>query len=336
MVLSHAADTHLGFQSFAGARNNTRKYDFYRVFGDWVQETIKRGCGSAVIAGDLFDSPDPDNETLNFVIEKLYRLADNSVSVILVSGNHDTPKSKRTHIYQVLDQIHDKIHAIYDEVKTLDQGGCRVVAVPWFSDPLEWGELPGGDILVVHSAYSEQPGAEYADRVFDPSEGHQNRYSYVALGDWHKRMIADGVNCGVAHYPGSLEHTSFGEQDNVCGANFVDIEEYTFDYWDSPAREMLTYQYNLDGLDDPTGEINELLEKHDKACVRLRLSGSPSLLDVRSVEWHPLLQLEFTGKATASMEDALAPFSFIDSWEEYSSRFGLKERTYRYGRRYLG
>ena len=71
---------------------------------------IKRGADVATFAGDLFDTPDPDNETLGVVVRNLLRLSQVGVECILVSGNHDTPKSSRTHIYSVLNRLASNIN----------------------------------------------------------------------------------------------------------------------------------------------------------------------------------------------------------------------------------
>ena len=214
MKLAHLADSHLGFQRFGGSRSSVRKHDVFRSFAAAWQKVTDEHAAVLVIAGDLFDTPDPDNETLLFTLRMLHSLRDAGVEVIITSGNHETPKSNRTHVFSLLNDLEFK--AVFEETTTFDILDTRFVVVPWLFNLLNWGELPAGDVLVVHSAAAASPGSAGSYRVWP--QGMELKWDYVALGDWHKRTnLHLGQN---VWYPGALEHFSFGEEDEECGVLF--------------------------------------------------------------------------------------------------------------------
>jgi DNA repair exonuclease SbcCD nuclease subunit len=330
MLIAHSADHHLGFQRFAGSRSALRKQDFLRCFTVWIDEVIERDAGVAVLAGDLFNSPDPDNESLFTAVNQLMRLVEHGIEVIAVSGNHDTPKSSRAHIYQTLDRL--PIHAVYNEEKIVSLD-CDILAVPWFYGTMDWEEYETPDfnhmwctrdIMVIHTPSSE---FNSGDRTLCGEE-IADRWAYMALGDWHKRCnpVAN------AWYSGALEHCSFGEQDEETGAIFYDTETGEVEFWDSPSREMVTLEYHTEEGEDV---INQELEKYSNACVRLRLTGSTKLLDITAFEWHPLLQKEFIGSDIGVTGPQFTPGNLIKDWDSYCELYEVDKQIRRYGKVYL-
>lgn len=327
MLISSSSDQHLGFRRFAGARSPTRQADFYRVFNAWVEETIKSGAGVATLAGDLFDTPDPDNMSLWVAMHGIKRLLDAGIEVIAASGNHDTPLSNRAHIYSVLAEL--PIHCVYgEEVETVDIRGARFVVVPWFERVLDWNGLPDGDVLVVHTTCAESPAVNKNRNFADLDE---IRWKYCALGDWHKRLeVAPN-----SFYPGSLERTSFGEEDEETGAMFFDLGSEEVTFWDSPSRRMISFEANLEDLSEPMEWIRCILEEEKDSCVRLRLHGYPGLVDVKELDWHPLLKLEFINEGGSASGPQFAPSNLINDWVSYCEEYGLDRAIRRYGRVYL-
>lgn len=328
MLISSSSDQHLGFQRFAGARSALRKRDFFRVFKAWVDNTIERNSDVATLAGDLFDTTDPDNESLFIAVSQLLRLREAGIEVIAISGNHDTPKSSRTHIYSVLSEL--PIHCVYREIEVIKIEEAEFVAVPWSDEVLKWEDVPGGDVLIVHTACDDAP-ASTPNRNFSDVDGI--RWDYVALGDWHKRVeITPNV-----FYPGALEHTSFGEEHNKTGSLYVNLETGLKDYWDSPSRGMITISAQLDEWEKPTERVNELLMDHSEACVRLRMWGNPGNVDVRMLEWHPLLQKEFMqdDSIMGGSGPQFAPSNLINDWGTFCSQYNIEKSVRRYGRVFL-
>jgi DNA repair exonuclease SbcCD nuclease subunit len=326
MLVSSSADQHLDFQKFAGSRSVLRQKDFYRVFSAWADETIKRKADVATIAGDLFDNPDPGNASIYVAVSQILKLVEAGIEVLAVSGNHDTPKSSRAHIYSVLSEL--PIHCSYIEEEVVDIQGVRFVLVPWLYSPLEWKDISNGDVLVIHTACAEMDFGGGLSRSLE--ECDRLRWKYMALGDWHKHVeVAPG-----AHYPGALEHCTFGEESEETGCIFYDTNSHKVEFWGSPARGMITLNFDLT-TKNITNKIVKELEKYSEYCVRLRMSGDPTLINIRELEWHPLLQKEFVDSGGASVGPQYAPSNLMDDWDKFCDEYKIDKPVRRYGRKFL-
>ena len=104
--------------------------------------------------------------------------------------------------------------------------------------------------------------------------------------------------------------------------------------WNVPTRPMVTVGMDLDKLEDPDKDVNRELQVHTNSCVRLQLSGMPTLLDPRTVEWHPLLQLEYVGE-NRTTGPQFAPSDALSDWKEYCDYAEVDTALRRYGRAYL-
>jgi exonuclease SbcD len=88
MRIIHTADWHLGqtFYSFERASE-------HRVFLDWMASILKeRDTDLLLIAGDVFDSPNPSAESQRMFYSFLTRVTTEnpSLKVIITAGNHDS------------------------------------------------------------------------------------------------------------------------------------------------------------------------------------------------------------------------------------------------------
>jgi DNA repair exonuclease SbcCD nuclease subunit len=327
MKIAHVADCHLGFQRFAGARNRQRKKDVFEVFTQAILEIITKKTDVALFVGDIFDTPDPDNETMCIFLNAMRRLEDWGVEPIIVSGNHDTPKSDRAHIYAVLEEF--GLRAVYKEVEHHEINGVTFACIPWDWTPTPWHEVEGADFLVYHAGAKESPGGARLTRVA-PDPGEMDiRWDYIAMGDWHKHVEV----YPNTWYPGALEHFTFGEEGEDCGFILVD-DRGILQYFPVETREMRTIRIDLEELDDPDAEVSKLLEPYADACVRLQMSGRPELLDIRSIEWHPLLQKEFLG-GTRSNEIQFIPEDVVTDWQHFCEEEDIDKAIRRYGNVYL-
>ncbi|KKN67416.1 hypothetical protein LCGC14_0461590 [marine sediment metagenome] len=331
MKIAHCSDVHLGFGRFGGARSARRKEDVINCFLAAVDTIIDRGCRVALFPGDFFDSPDPDNETLLAAITGITRLTREGISVRIISGQHDTPKSERCHIFAALQATDStgRLQMMHAGEFTEDIDGFRFVYQGWDNIPLDWAALPEGDFLVVHAPY---PPAIFSDRhpraIY---EGIPDNWSYLALGDWHERKeIMPG-----AWYSGGLERLNFGEQGSDCGILVIDTDTGEVTPWDSPARELITIDFDLDTWDRPEEKLREVLEGFESAAIRLRMAGDPTRIDPKCLDFHPLIQREFLGRPDVAAQVNLGTAEVATSWEEFCNRQKLSPQVFRYGRHFL-
>lgn len=88
MLLLHTADWHIGQYFFGYDRKEEHIYFF-----DWLKKTIKkRQVDVLLIAGDIFDSPNPSAESQKIYYRFLREVTTNNpdLQIIITAGNHDS------------------------------------------------------------------------------------------------------------------------------------------------------------------------------------------------------------------------------------------------------
>ncbi len=228
MKLAHLADVHLGFRQYHRLNSqgiNQREADVAAAFRHAVDEVIEAKPDLVVIAGDLFHSVRPTNPAIlhSFNQFRKLRMALPETPVILVAGNHDTPRSVETGTILRLFEALDHVYVVAAEPKTLvfETLNAAVTCVPH----LAWRQaqrptlLPKGEfrfhVAVTHGEVAgvlptASWSAEYGGVLLEPSELHADRWDYVALGHYH---VAHKVRDN-AWYAGALEyvtHNPWGE-----------------------------------------------------------------------------------------------------------------------------
>ena len=93
MRLLLLADVHAGAALAEwGDRSDARRREIDAALKDAVDEALnpKEGAHAVLIAGDLFDRPDPSEETVGFAWEQLGRLGKAGIPVVIVPGYFDS------------------------------------------------------------------------------------------------------------------------------------------------------------------------------------------------------------------------------------------------------
>ena len=212
----HLADVHLGYRRYNKLSKNgmnQREVDVNLAFQEAISRIVSLRPDITVIAGDLFHAVRPSNAIVTFCFRQLRRLArDTGAPIILLAGNHETPK--RADTGSVL-QLFGEIENVYvaesaQEVFTFKEKSLAVTCLPHAALlELQAGTLRADDrfahnILVVHGQVNERwvsdfGGAEVELKALSPHE-----WDYIALGHVHlNRPVA--LN---AAYSGAIEHTS--------------------------------------------------------------------------------------------------------------------------------
>ncbi|MDH4131014.1 MAG: metallophosphoesterase [Gemmatimonadota bacterium] len=221
MRLAHLADLHLGFRQFhrqtAGGLNQ-READVAHAFRRAIAQVIAERPDVVVVAGDLFHSVRPTNHSILLAFNEFHRLREAlpDAPLILVAGNHDTPRSTETgSIFGLFASLGADVVA--DEPRRLvyPSLGLSVLAVP--DAGLRGAEPPSltreGDepcqVLVLHGEVeglfpADRSAVEYGGAVFPPAMLARGGWDYVALGHYHvQREVAPR-----AWYCGSLDYVS--------------------------------------------------------------------------------------------------------------------------------
>ena len=101
MKLAHIADPHLGVRQYhrqTPSGINQREADVGNAFRAAIDGVIAARPDAVVIAGDLFHSVRPTNSAIVFAFRQFQRLREAlpDAPVVLIAGNHDTPRSAET------------------------------------------------------------------------------------------------------------------------------------------------------------------------------------------------------------------------------------------------
>jgi exonuclease SbcD len=218
MRLVHLSDLHLGFRQYQRLTPggiNQREADVARSFQTAIDRTIELRPDLVLVGGDVFHNVRPTNPAIVHAFLQFSRLRASlpEAPVVIVAGNHDTPRSAETgSILRLFREL--GIHVAYADPERFhfaDQG-VSVLAVPdvpgkrpaftpdsqaRYNVLLLHGEVQG--MLPAHVASADRAALE-----IPLSELGAAAWDYVALGHYHVyRQIEPN-----AYYSGSIDYTS--------------------------------------------------------------------------------------------------------------------------------
>ena len=219
MKLAHIADPHLGIRQYhrqTSAGINQREADIAQAFRTAIDGVIAARPDVVVFAGDLFHSVRPSNSAIVFAFRQFQRLREAlpRAPVVLIAGNHDTPRTVETgSILRLFEEL--GVDVATDEARRLvyPELDLSIFAVPRAAilsaePPALQPEGPQKhQVLVAHfEVEGEYPlghvATEYGGAVISRRELHLEGWTYVALGHYHtQHQVAKN-----AWYAGSLDY----------------------------------------------------------------------------------------------------------------------------------
>jgi exonuclease SbcD len=217
--LAHLADPHLGVRQYhrqTSSGINQREADVARAFRLAVDGVIAARPDAVVVAGDLFHSVRPTNAAIVFAFKQFQRLREAlpDAPIVLVAGNHDTPRSAETgSILRLFEEL--GVDVAVDEARRLEYPALdlSVLAVP--HQALVGQERPelrpqGGarrQLMVLHGEIegvlpTQRHTVEYGGALVGLRDLAVEEWSYIALGHYHvQHEVAPHT-----WYSGSLEY----------------------------------------------------------------------------------------------------------------------------------
>jgi DNA repair protein SbcD/Mre11 len=217
--LAHLADPHLGVRQYhrqTPSGINQREADVARAFRLSVDGVIAARPDAVVVAGDLFHSVRPTNAAIVFAFKQFQRLREAlpDAPIVLVAGNHDTPRSAETgSILRLFEEL--GLDVAVDEARRLEYPALdlAVLAVPHHA--LVGQERPqlrpeGGarrQVMVLHGEIegvlpTQRHTVEYGGALVGLRDLAVEEWSYIALGHYHvQHEVAPHT-----WYSGSLEY----------------------------------------------------------------------------------------------------------------------------------
>lgn len=219
MRLAHLADPHLGVRQYhrqTPSGINQREADVARAFRLAVDGVVAARPDAVVIAGDLFHSVRPTNAAIVFAFKQLQRLREAlpGAPIVLVAGNHDTPRSTETgSILRLFEEL--GVDVAVEDARRLEYPALdlSVLAVP--HQALVGSERPElrpetsarRQVMVLHGEIegvlpTQRHTVEYGGALVGLRELAVEEWTYIALGHYHVQHEV------AAHtwYSGSLEY----------------------------------------------------------------------------------------------------------------------------------
>ncbi len=292
MRILHFSDTHLGYQAFDVVNDqgiNAREQDVYDAFERVVDRVLELRPDVVIHAGDFFHRPSPSNRALTFGLEQLRRICDLKIPVVIIGGNHETPKtiynSPILRAFRSLECVHPFFS---DRWECFETEQLAIHGVPHINDrrllfdELERLEPVAGkyNILMLHTSLGKRYLMdEYGEQIFPPEfEAKLAAFDYIALGHWHNyQQIGLHPN---AWYAGSTERLSDTEIGAEKGFILLDVQtnnEVQLSFEAIHSRPWWKLELNdcyEKTLEEIHGELTAFRDAHDirNAIVSLNLN----------------------------------------------------------------
>lgn len=240
MRLVHAADLHLGYRAYHRANAhgvNVREADVARAFRELLDRTADIAPELLVVAGDVFHTVRPSNAAIADAFRQLsrFRARSEKTQVVIIAGNHDSPKAAETgSILRLFAEI-EGVHVAHGQARrlTFPEIDTAILCLP-HSELVAGPDIAiepdpdcGYNVLLAHAAVDDQRlkllmdfgAARLAREAFDASQ-----WNYVGLGHYHLRSrLAPNM-----FYAGAIERTSlniWAEADNAREIAGEDLED---------------------------------------------------------------------------------------------------------------
>ena len=298
MIVAHLSDLHLGFRAYGRVESDMdiRERDVSAAFERVVGELVRLGPDVVVVAGDVFDRPDPPAGAIVALARGLELLRSSlpETPVLMVAGPRDTPRrSGDPGALAVLDTF-SNVEAATNLTRSIlfDRLDLHACLVPHRAAVRHPAVVPEPDptrrwnLLVLHARAT--PGGMGGGVHVDPGE-----WDYVALGGEHRRRAV----LPMVQYAGSLERVALDpweEATDEKGFFTVDLERRHASFHPVPGRPVVALAPIKVGSGDPERVRRRVREVTDEVpggidgkIVRVRLDGAaPS--DLLALQGAPL------------------------------------------------
>ncbi|MBD0320271.1 MAG: exonuclease SbcCD subunit D [Gemmatimonadetes bacterium] len=224
MRIAHLADLHLGFRAYHRVTPrglNVREADVADAFRHAVARTAELRPDLVLVAGDIFHTVRPSNTSIAEAFRQFSILTERlpGVPVVMIAGNHDSPRSSDTgNILNLFREI-PGITVVTEECRhvRIEEIDTSIMCMPHnalaadHEAAMDPDPASAHNLLMLHGTVSgtvaeqkmryvtEYGGAMVSDTSIGPE-----RWTYVALGHYHLvTELAPNM-----WYAGAIERTS--------------------------------------------------------------------------------------------------------------------------------
>ena len=348
MRILHIADLHAGKTLGKVSRNPDLVYALDQVV-EFAKETIP---DLVLIAGDVFDKANPDNESKEIIFDLFLRFRDIGTEVVVISGNHDSYDfMKSIKGLSKLANVH-----IFDRPSkdncVFEYGDLGVACLPYPSERVltpageeakkNYSEIVGAflryladavkgfryRILLAHLfvAGARFTRTEREATITDYFAVHPSSFShtfhYVALGHVHRYQEVKGIPTR-AFYTGTLYQIDFSEAGEEKAFNMIVLEEdgVKVDRVPLSLKNPLTVERlkqsevltKLEDLRSREGYLKIIVEVEDRTSIGIVLDKLKEALGDKLLKLDQVLNTE----DPVHRDQEASKFDPIDLYREY-------------------
>lgn len=280
MKILHTSDLHIG--KYIGTYD--LKEDTEYVLNQVVDTAIRERVEVVLISGDVFDRPNPSEETIKMYVSFLKQLLDKNIKVIAISGNHDS--GIRLSAYK---EILGKGYFVEGEFNS----PMRKVSLNDEYGPVNFYMLPFFTLFIVKSNLKLEKGLENYDLAMDEIIKREN------IDTSQRNIILAHQFVAGFKFGGSEEDFSYsnGDEKNVAGVGIISLDKFqNFDYValghihkpQKISRETIRYsgsllKYKTSEIDGPDKSV-VIIDLKEKGNIEVKLDPIKPL--------HPFVKIE--------------------------------------------
>lgn len=255
MKIAHLADLHLGYRAYHRVNSrgvNQREADVAEAFRRAVARVVDHRPDLVLVAGDVFHTVRPSNTAIAEAFRQFSVLSERlpDTPVVMIAGNHDSPRSADTgNILSLFREI-PNVHVVFEECRPVKLPAVEttVLCMPHVSLAVDHETVMEPDpaakhnVLLLHGEITDKNGepryrSEFGGAQVPETAIKANRWTYVALGHHHEaEPLARN-----SWYAGGIERTSafIWQERRPKGFLLHDTETGNTDHVAVDTREIL-------------------------------------------------------------------------------------------------
>lgn len=280
MKLIHLSDTHLGYQGQGIEKMvdapwrpevpmRQREADLMLGLIRAIDRILEQSPPDVVVhSGNLFNTARPTAYQLDFAMTQLQRLTNADIPIVIVEGNHSSPRDRsHGHALRLLNHL-PKVQVVCHDAKLVQVGSILLHAFPHRA--LLEGNVPDHkdldltlhNVLVAHGVANGLPFYKTGRSAVNINVDHYATwYKYIALGHCHRFSQVPGTT--TAYYAGATAMVTSGDfrPSNVFGFNTVTFDGSATIVEREELESRPMHAYGLDDASDlSTTDILTYLE----------------------------------------------------------------------------
>ena len=351
MRLLHLSDLHAGKSLGSVSRNEDVAYALEQVIDFCKENTVDL----LLVAGDIFDKANPDNEAKEIIFDFFLRLKELKIPAVAISGNHDSYDFMKSlkKLLKVID-VHvfpkpDLENAVFTfgdlKVACLPYPSERVITKAGESAKLDYAVAVEKAIKYLYTRVQDAKfkillshiflaGSKYTRTereatitkfyAIEPSSIPQG-FDYVALGHVHRYQRIDKAPT-YTYYTGSVFQLDFSEMGQEKFFNFVELREGEPPIVEAvklslknPLRvfevDQSNYITNLEDIKGFNGYVKVILKVRDKNKLNFVVEKIKEYIGSKLLKIE-LLTEETENRKEKELEE-LKDLNILELYEEY-------------------